>query len=132
MENNSFKNVMLSTLTSIKTILDSSEIVGTPLKINDKEMIVPISRLTFGFGFGGSELEKEKNSNDLLFEYSSDFPLAGGSLGGLSLNPEAFLYINNGKVEIIKMKEDKTIYDRLFEVYKDVSKYMMKDKKKGK
>ena len=34
MENNSFKNVMLSTLTSIKTILDSSEIIGTPLKIN--------------------------------------------------------------------------------------------------
>lgn len=126
----SIKEFVVSSLSNVKGMVDSSNIIGSPLKISEKEIIVPISRLSFGFGVGGSELLNKKDNN-LLFEYSSDIPLAGGSVGGATLNPEAFIYINDGKVEIIKMKENKTICDRIYDFYKDLVKTLNKDTKKG-
>lgn len=125
----SVKEFVLSTINSMHSIFDSSNIVGTPIKINEREVIVPIAKLTFGFGVGGGDVEEKKEKNDLLFEFSDEGPIMGGSLGGLTLVPEAFLYVNNGEVEIIKMKENKSVYDRLFDMYKDVSKYMKKQKR---
>lgn len=127
----SIKEFVVSSISNVKAMIDSTNIIGNPLKISEKEVIVPISRLSFGFGVGGSELLNNRSDNNLLFEYSSDFPLAGGGVGGASLHPEAFLYINDGKVEIIKMKEDKTIYDRIYDFYKDIVKTLNKETKKG-
>ena len=126
----SIKEFVLSSLGSLKGIVDSTNIVGQPITISKEEIIIPIARLTFGFGVGGSELSKTDKKNNLLFEYSSDTPLLGGSLGGLTMYPEAFIYLNKGQFELIRMKENKTIYDRLFEIYQDVIKYMKSDKKK--
>ena len=127
----SIKEFVLSSLSSVKHVVDSTNIVGNPISISEEEVIVPISRLTFGFGVGGSELVNNDKKNNLLFEYASDLPLLGGSLGGLTIHPEAFIYIKNGKVDLIRMKENKTIYDRLFEIYKDVAEMMKKSNKKG-
>ncbi len=130
MENKkSLKEIVVSTVNSLKSVIDVTEVVGEPIKIGKDEVLIPISRLTIGFGIGGSELQRPELKNDLLFEYSSDSPLAGGGLGGLSLNPEAFLYFKNGEMEVVRMKENKNIYDRLFEVYKDVTKYLKNNKK---
>lgn len=127
----SIKEFVLSSLNSVKNVVDSTNIIGNPISISEEEVIIPISRLTFGFGVGGSELFNTDKKNNLLFEYSEDLPLLGGSLGGLTINPEAFIYINNGKVDLIRMKENKTIYDRLFEIYKDVAEIMKQNNKKG-
>ena len=127
----SVKEFVLSTLTSVKHVLDSTEMIGNPIKVSERETIIPISKLTFGFGIGGSDLNASDNKNNLLFEYGSDNPMVGGSLGGVSIHPEAFLYIKDGDCNLIRMKENKTIYDRLFEVYKDFSKYMSKGNKKN-
>ncbi|MCH5172141.1 MAG: hypothetical protein J1F31_04890 [Erysipelotrichales bacterium] len=127
----SIKEFVMSSLNSVKNVVDSTSIIGNPINISDEEVIVPISRLIFGFGVGGSELKNNGKNNELLFEYSSDSPLLGGSLGGLTINPEAFIYVKNGKVELIKMNENKTIYDRLFEIYKDLADIMKKGNKKG-
>ena len=127
----SIKEFVLSSLSGVKNVVDSTNIIGNPIHINEEEVIVPISRLILGFGVGGSELINSDKKNNLLFEYSSDMPLLGGSLGGLTINPEAFIYVKNGKVELIKMNENKTIYDRLFEIYKDLADIMKKGNKKG-
>ncbi|MCH5180926.1 MAG: hypothetical protein J1F32_06910 [Erysipelotrichales bacterium] len=127
----SVKEFVLSSLSGVKNVVDSTNIMGSPINISEEEVIIPISRLTFGFGVGGSELKNNEKNNNLLFEYASDLPLLGGSLGGLTISPEAFIYINRGKVDLIRMKENKTLYDRLFEIYKDVAELMKKSNKKG-
>lgn len=132
MENKkSFKEFVISTVNSVKSVLDVTEIIGNPINISEKEVIIPIFRLTFGFGIGGSDIKGQEVKNNLLFEYSVDTPLAGGGVGGLAINPEAFLYIKNGEAQVVRMKENKTIYDRIFEIYKDVSNYLKKDTKKS-
>ena len=55
----SVKEFVLSTINSMHSIFDSSNIVGTPIKINEREVIVPIAKLTFGFGVGGGDVEEK-------------------------------------------------------------------------
>lgn len=129
MENKrNFNKFLSQSFDDMKGIVDSSRILGDPIFISSDEVIIPISKLTFGFGIGGSEFgtANKEIENDLLFETSEDLPYGGGSLGGLFINPEAFLYIKKGEAKVIKMAESPSIYERLIEFYKDVIRPMRK------
>ena len=60
-------NEMLSaSLESLSGLIDSSKIIGKPIRIDENKIVVPISKVTLGFGVGGSEFSishpKEKKS----------------------------------------------------------------------
>lgn len=125
MKNNerSFNKFLSNTLQDMHLFADNSKVMGDPIYLSDNEIIIPINKLTFGFGIGGSEYNTNNEvENNLLFETASEFPYGGASLGGMIVNPEAFLYVKNGEMTIVKMKDRDNIYDKLIKLYKDIVK----------
>lgn len=42
---------------NFKGMIDANSVVGEPIIVNDGTMIVPISKVSFGFGGGGCEFD---------------------------------------------------------------------------
>ncbi|HHW13848.1 MAG TPA: sporulation protein YtfJ, partial [Firmicutes bacterium] len=51
------ESLMRTTLDSIKNMVDVNTILGDPVETPDGKVIVPVSRVTFGFAAGGTEYE---------------------------------------------------------------------------
>lgn len=90
-----------------KGMIDANSVVGTPITAPDGTMIVPISKMSFGFGGGGSEMDSKKG-NDTNF--------GGGMGGGASVEAEAFLVINNGNVRLIPMGSGGSAVEKIIDL----------------
>lgn len=115
-----------SSLENVKEFMDTSKIIGSPLKVDENTTIIPIAKITLGFGIGGSEFKnkddsKKKNKDELLFELSEEkLPYGGGTLGGISLIPEAFIVHSKDKVNIIYMEKNKDLFDKTFDLVNEI------------
>ena len=90
MEKQSASLILSTTIEKVRELVDVSTIIGDPIKIDDKIQIIPVSKVTYGFASGGSDFPS-KASKDI-------FGGAGGA--GITINPVAFLIINDGEVTI--------------------------------
>ena len=104
MNNNKIEEFMNATLDKLKSIIKTETVVGEPFVTADKSVIVPISKISFGFLSGGGEYSE---SNPKVKE--NDYPLAGGGAAGVSIKPLGFLVSNMGTHKIITL--DNTITD---------------------
>lgn len=91
-----------------KGLITANSVVGEPIMAQDGTMIVPISKLSFGFGGGGSEFDKKNGKDDTNF--------GGGMGGGASVQAEAFLVINEGNVRLIPMGSGGTAVDKIIDM----------------
>ena len=82
------RGLMDTTLEKIRTMVDSNTIIGTPIHTADGTMIIPVSRMSFGFASGGSDFPSKTNKD--LF--------GGGGGAGVSVTPVAFLVVKDGNV----------------------------------
>lgn len=119
--------MLTSSLDSLSSLVDTSKIIGKPIEVGEDKFIIPISKVTLGFGVGGSEFEinkkDKKNKNELSFEINEEiYPYGGGELGGMSLNPEAFLIVSKEKSEIIYFDKNPTIFSKTLDLIKEVLK----------
>ena len=119
--------MLTSSLDSLSSLVDTSKIIGKPIGVGEDKFIIPISKVTLGFGVGGSEFEinkkDKKNKNELSFEINEEiYPYGGGELGGMSLNPEAFLIVSKEKSEIIYFDKNPTIFSKTLDLIKEVLK----------
>jgi sporulation protein YtfJ len=119
--------MLTSSLDSLSSLVDTSKIIGKPIEVGEDKFIIPISKVTLGFGVGGSEFEfnkkDRKNKNELSFEINEEiYPYGGGELGGMSLNPEAFLIVSKEKSEIIYFDKNPTIFSKTLDLIKEVLK----------
>jgi sporulation protein YtfJ len=72
---------------------------------------VPISRVSFGFGAGGSEYcanPLDKKSEDRMF--------GGGSGGGATIKPVAFLVVNKDSIRILPISDTISTVDRVVDM----------------
>lgn len=104
---------------SLVRMVDVGKIIGQPIMIDEKRLIIPISKVAFGFGAGGSEFNNNasvKKKNNYNIEASNDlFPFGGGSGGGISISPSAFLIINDNTITMLKADQPPTLQDKLFD-----------------
>ena len=119
--------MLTASLDSLSSLVDTSKIIGKPIEVGEDKFIIPISKVTLGFGVGGSEFEinkkDRKNKNELSFEINEEiYPYGGGELGGMSLNPEAFLIVSKEKSEIIYFDKNPTIFSKTLDLIKEVLK----------
>ena len=99
----------------LKTIVDSSTIVGESIKTEDGVTIVPISKVTVGFVVGGGEYADLSSRR-----VANHFPMSGGSSGGMSVSPVGFLIIqNDGSVDFVNV-ENKTLYQTIVNLVNSV------------
>ena len=87
------EGLMQTAMQKIKDMTDVETIIGEPIKVSDNVTIIPVSKVSFGFASGGSDFPS-KQQKDLF---------GGGSGGGISINPIAFLVIKGEEVKILQL-----------------------------
>ncbi|HAX72297.1 MAG TPA: sporulation protein YtfJ [Firmicutes bacterium] len=101
-------NLMKTSMESLKNIIDVDTIVGQPVKTDAGETIIPVSKVTFGFAAGGSEFEGKKPNCETP-------PFGGGTGGGVSITPIAFLIVNSNGVELKHVEEKTHLFEKVLE-----------------
>lgn len=107
MDENKVSDLFTLASEKFKGLIDANSVVGEPMKVSDGTVIIPISKVSFGFGGGGNEFEK-KNSAGTRF--------GGGAGGGASVQAEAFLIINNDNVRLMPMGGTSSPIDRVIDM----------------
>jgi hypothetical protein len=60
LNNHPIEGLMTTAMQNIKEMVDVNTILGDPVETMDGSVIIPISKVTFGFAAGGSEFEMIK------------------------------------------------------------------------
>ena len=122
-EEHPIESLMITAMNSIKQMVDVNTIIGEPIRALNNTVIIPISKVGFGFAAGGSEFtdetinsynKKEKEEN---IKYA--LPFGGGSGAGVSIVPVAFLIIQNDTVKLLEANHS-SVLDKLTEYVPDV------------
>lgn len=92
----------------LNEMIDANTVIGTPITYN-KTTIIPVSRVHLGFVSGGSDIKPNTHKEEPLF--------GGGTGGGLSLSPIAFLVIAEDKIELISIDSSTHIAEKLMELF---------------
>lgn len=111
MEKHPIEGLMSEAMEHIKQMIDVNTIVGNPVTTPDGTTIIPISRVAFGFGAGGSEFSaapQSKPDGQALF--------GGGSGGGVSINPVAFLVVNSEQIRLLPVSRSTSTTDKLIDL----------------
>ncbi len=117
------QGLMSAAMNSIQDMVDVNTIIGDPIETNNNIVIIPISKVSFGFAAGGSEFSEEtieeyvKKEKEETIQYK--LPFGGGSGAGVSINPVAFLVVQDGKVKILPVNHSSAI-DRLLDYVPDL------------
>ena len=109
MDNHPIESLMRTTMESIRDMVDVNTIVGDAVQAQDGSVIIPISRVSFGFASGGSEFGCNKGHESAL-----KYPFGGGAGAGVSVKPVAFLVIKNDIVRLLSIEHDNT-YDKIID-----------------
>ncbi len=108
------EGLMSSAMKSIQKMVEVNTIIGDPLKASDDTVIIPVSKVGFGFAAGGSEfMPGELKSSD--FE-EHEIPFGGGSGGGVSITPVAFLVLREGNMELVHMDQHAHLYEKIIDL----------------
>ena len=59
MEEHPIEGLMLTAMNSIESMIDVDTIIGEPIETSNNIVIIPISKVSFGFAAGGSEFKGE-------------------------------------------------------------------------
>lgn len=118
-------SLMDTTMNKIKEMIDVNTIVGEPITSPDGTLIIPVSKVSYGFASGGSDLPTKKENKDCF---------GGGSGAGVTIQPVAFLAVYKGNVQLIPVEKFDGAADRIVSMIPDmlekVKGVFKKDKKK--
>lgn len=106
---------MKTAMESIKDMVDVNTILGDPVETPDGSVIIPVSRVSFGFAAGGSEFSgQQKEERNYENGNQGGLPFGGGSGAGITLNPVAFLVVNKEQTRLLPV-ESNILVDRLLD-----------------
>lgn len=91
-----------SALSSLRSLVDVNTVIGDPITTADGTVIIPVSKVSFGYASGGSDLPTQRPN---LF--------GGGTGGGVTISPIAFLIIRGSNVELLHMQSADNTADRI-------------------
>ena len=110
-ESESINGLIDKAMEKIKTIVDTSTVIGEKVETPDGAVIIPISKVTVGYVVGGGEYA------DLSARrVANHFPMAGGSSGGMSVTPVGFLIESQGEVKFVNV-ENKSLYQTVLNMF---------------
>lgn len=101
-----------NTLEKIKETVNADTIIGKSIVTDDGTVIIPVSKVTYGFAAGGSDFASQKHIDKDMF--------GGGSGAGVSIIPIAFLVVSNGDVKLLQVESFNGALDRIIAMAPDV------------
>ena len=132
MSEHPIQGLMRTAMDSIQDMVDVNTIIGEPIEAANDVMIIPISKVCFGFAAGGSEFNSETldeyKRKEKEEEMQYKLPFGGGSGAGVSIKPVAFLIINNDNIKLIPMEYVSTADKMLDSIPELIEKIMNKFK----
>ena len=117
------EKILNASMNSIKDMIDVNTIVGDAIQASNNTVIIPISKVSFGFASGGSEFKGEtideynKKDKDEQIQYR--LPFGGGSGAGVSINPIAFLIVQADVVKLLPIEHSNSI-DKVLDYMPDL------------
>ena len=124
--NDNINSLIEGAMDKIKTIVDSSTVIGQEVKTEDGTTIIPISKVSVGYVVGGGEYADLSSRR-----VANHYPMAGGSSGGMSMTPVGFLVLNNGQVQFVNV-ENKSLYQSILNMFNMVIEKMEEQGEKQK
>ena len=123
MNEHPIENLMITAMSSIQNMVDVNTIIGEPIETQVGITIIPISKVSFGFAAGGSEFRgetlKDYNKKDKDEEIQYKLPFGGGAGAGVSINPVAFLVVQEGSVKLMPVDHDSCL-DKILDYVPDL------------
>ena len=105
------ENILKTTMSELKEMVDVNTIVGAPFIAPDGATIIPISKLSFGFVSGGGEYSEEGKK---VNAEGNAYPFAGGTATGISISPVAFMVGSKEELKLLTVS-DRTALDKVIE-----------------
>lgn len=105
--------LMQTAMASIKDMVDVNTVIGDPVVASTGATIIPISKVSFGYVTAGGDLACEDKKRAPAEH--SDFPFAGGSGAGVSVQPVGFLVVSGETVRMLPA-QSLTVADRMVEL----------------
>ena len=123
MNEHPIEGLMVTAMNSIQDMIDVNTIIGEPIETSNNIVIIPISKVSFGFAAGGSEFKGEtvdeytKKDKEEAIQYR--LPFGGGSGAGVTINPIAFLVIQPNNVKLMPVNHSSSL-DKLLDYMPDL------------
>ena len=123
MSEHPIEGLMTTAMNSIQDMIDVNTIIGEPIETSNNIVIIPISKVSFGFAAGGSEFKGEtideytKRDKEEAIQYR--LPFGGGSGAGVTINPVAFLVIQSNNVKLMPVNHSSSL-DKLLDYMPDL------------
>jgi sporulation protein YtfJ len=121
MSEHPIQGLMTTAMEHLKQMVDVNTIIGDPVETPDGSVILTVSKVGFGFAAGGSEFQvqgqdQQQSDNTGQQNGGSKLPFGGGSGGGVSITPIAFLIVNSSGVKMLHLDENTHLYERILDL----------------
>lgn len=83
----SINDAMNSTMEKLREMVDVNAVVGQPINTPDGTVLIPVSKVIFGFASGGTD--------------GTNIRFGAGSGAGVTIVPLAFVVISNGNIRML-------------------------------
>jgi len=100
---------MKTAMESLKAMVDVNTVVGDPVETKTGAVIVPVSRVSFGFAAGGGEYGGDPTVT------RTEYPFGGGSGAGVCVAPVGFLVVDEKQVRMLPVDGSQPI-ERLIDL----------------
>ncbi|TMU85913.1 sporulation protein YtfJ [Bacillus sp. BHET2] len=128
MSEHPIEGLMTTAMENLKEMIDVNTIIGDPVETPDGSVILTVSKVGFGFAAGGSEFIIDGKSKDDSGKggdggsggsgqsTQKQQPFGGGSGGGVSITPIAFLIVSSRGIKMLHLDESTHLIDRLLDL----------------
>jgi sporulation protein YtfJ len=118
-EKNKINNIIENSIKNIGGLIDVNTVIGSPIKGEAGEIIIPFSKVSFCILSGGGEYGKVS-----LFNKNTDLPCSVGNGTIVSIKPTGFLIKNANDKDFNIMSVSETSYEKFIEKATDFIKKM--------
>ncbi|BDG81070.1 MULTISPECIES: GerW family sporulation protein [Bacillus] len=117
MADHPIQGLMKTAMENLKEMIDVNTIIGDPVETPDGSVILTVSKVGFGFAAGGSEFggkpAEKKSEDDETREQK--LPFGGGSGGGVSITPIAFLIVGSTGIRMLHLDENTHLIEKILD-----------------
>ncbi len=101
--------LMQNAMNNIKQMVDVNTIIGEAVETGDGTVIIPVSKVGFGFAAGGSDFSPRPvaENEKALF--------GGGAGAGVSISPVGFLVVGKDQIKLIPISTSNAPLDKILD-----------------
>ena len=97
-ESTKIEGLVKTAMDKVREMADCETVVGKPIVTADGTTIIPVSKISVGFASGGSDLPTK----------STKETFGGGSGGGVTIQPIAFITVYKGEAKLLQLSMNAT------------------------